>query len=222
MNFKGTYTLHYDLFCIYAKISDMKRILLAVLVSWNAVTYAQQYINIGSTKSEVKKIQGEPVSIESYDTVGEEVWRYGETGIAKVTFKNGKIKDFRNPNGILRIGDNSVVARSSQKPSSKEELWNELQEKANNYKPTDSTEQYRDHTGLYGSGGQSIKTFPKEYEEMVEANGLNPYAMPDDIELQQMQKEYERKKYLKWGLIVLGTIGILYLLFIIIIKKKHK
>ncbi|GAA4159619.1 hypothetical protein GCM10022217_22590 [Chryseobacterium ginsenosidimutans] len=199
----------------------MRKILpLIVLALSSLSTLYAQHINIGSTKSEVKNIQGEPTSVGSYDTVEEEIWRYGETGIATITFKNGKIKSFRNYNGILRIGDNSIVAKSSKKPKSKEELWNELQEKANNYKSTDATEQYRDPTGLYGSGGQNIKTFPKEYEEMAEANRLNPYAMPDDIDLQKMQKEYERKKYLKWGLISLVVIGFLFLIFKL--KKKKK
>ncbi|MGD1318666.1 hypothetical protein [uncultured Chryseobacterium sp.] len=201
----------------------MKKLLTLSICVLSCLSFVYaQYINIGSTKSEVKKIQGEPTSIESYETVDDEIWRYGRTGVATITFKNGKIKGFRNYNGILKIGDISKKHIEYEKPSSKEGLWNELQEKANNYKPTDSTEQYRDQTELYGSKGQSMKTFPKEYEEMAEANGLNPYAMPDDTDLQQMQKEYERKKYLKWGLIVLGTIGILYLLFTIIIKKKHK
>ncbi|KFE99899.1 hypothetical protein IX39_04400 [Chryseobacterium formosense] len=197
----------------------MRRILpLIVLVLSSLNTLYAQYINIGSTKQEVKNIQGEPTSVESYDIVGEEIWRYGETGIATITFKNGKIKGFRNSNGILRIGDNSIVAKSSEKPRSKEEL----QEKFNKITPEDTKDTSRSITGLYGSGGQSIKTFPKEYAEMAKANGLNPYAMPDDIDLQNMQKEYERKKLIKWVLIGIGTIGILYLLFRIIIKKKQQ
>lgn len=197
----------------------MRKILpLIVLVLSSLSTMYAQYINIGSTKAQVKEIQGEPTTIESYETVEEEIWRYGETGVATITFKNGKIKGFINYNGILRIGDNSIVAKSSKKPKSKEELWNELQEKANNYESTGVTEQYTEPKGLYESGGQNIKTFPKEYEEMAEANGLNPYAMPDDIDLQKMQKEYERKKYLKWGLISMGIIGFLFL----ILKFKNK
>lgn len=199
----------------------MRKILpLIVLALSSLSTLYAQYINIGSTKSEVKKIQGEPTTIESYETVEEEIWRYGETGIVTITFKNGKIKGFSNYNGILRIGDTSKKPSKSEKPSSKEELWKELQEKANKITPEDTKETARSITGLYGSAKQDIKTFPKEYEETAEANGLNPYAMPDDIDLQQMQKEYERKKYLKWGSTNLVVIGFLFLIFKL--KKKKK
>lgn len=201
----------------------MKKILIVplfILVLSSLNTLYAQYINIGSTKQEVKQVQGEPFSIESYETIDEEIWRYGEAGIATITFKNDKIKGFSNYNGILRIGDVSKKPSKSEKPKSKEELWKYLNEKAVASEPKTPNAYGEDKSGLYGSASQSIKTFPKEYEEMAEANGLNPYAMPDDIDLQQMQKEYERKKYLKWGLIALGAIGILYLLFKF--KNKHK
>jgi hypothetical protein len=199
----------------------MKRILLTLLVSCNAVIYAQQYINVGSNKSDVKKIQGEPYSIQDYDVFGEEVWSYGENGVATITFKDGKVKSFRNYQQVLKIGNNSTLDKDNDEATSKEKLWSELTEKANSSGSTVTEETAKSNTDLYGSGSQNIKAYPNQYEEMAEAKGLNPYAMPDDITLQQMQKEYERKKYLKWGLITIGAIGILYLLFRMIIKKKH-
>jgi nitrate/nitrite-specific signal transduction histidine kinase len=169
----------------------------------------------------VKKIQGEPYSIQDYDVFGEEVWSYGENGVATITFKDGKVKSFRNYQQVLKIGNNSTLDKDNDEATSKEKLWSELTEKANSSGSTVTEETAKSNTDLYGSGSQNIKAYPNQYEEMAEAKGLNPYAMPDDITLQQMQKEYERKKYLKWGLITIGAIGILYLLFRMIIKKKH-
>ena len=201
----------------------MRKVLsLFILVLSSLSTLYAQYINIGSTKQEVKKIQGEPTTIEVYEEFGEEIWRYGETGIATITFKNGKIKGFSNYNGILRIGETSKKKSASTRSEDKlKSLFSEPESQENIHKPEVPTTYGEDKSGLYGSASQSIKTFPKKYEEMAEANGLSPYEMPDDITLQQMQKEYERKRYLKWGLIALGAIGILYLLFRMIIKKKH-
>ncbi|WP_313004223.1 hypothetical protein [Chryseobacterium gleum] len=201
----------------------MRKVLsLFILVLSSLSTLYTQYINIGSTKQEVKKIQGEPTTIEVYEKFGEEIWRYGETGIATITFKNGKIKGFRNYDGILKIGDISQNKSASNRSEDKlKSLFSEPESQEDIHKPEAPNTYGEDKSGLYGSASQSIKTFPKKYEEMAEANGLSPYEMPDDITLQQMQKEYERKRYLKWGLIALGAIGILYLLFRMIIKKKH-
>lgn len=204
----------------------MKRILLTLLVSCNAVIYAQQYINVGSNKSDVKKIQGEPYSIQDYDVFGEEVWSYGENGVATITFKDGKVKSFRNYQQVLKIGNNSTLDKDKDKDkdndeaTSKEKLWSELREKANSSGSTVTEETAKSNTDLYGSGSQNIKAYPSQYEEMAEAKGLNPYAMPDEITLQQMQKEYETKRIIKWVLISLGMIGFLFLIFKLKTKKK--
>ncbi|WP_223557916.1 hypothetical protein [Chryseobacterium lathyri] len=198
----------------------MRKILilpLFILVLSSLNTLYAQYINIGSTKQEVKKVQGEPVSIESYEIVDEEIWRYGETGIATITFKNGKIKGFRNHNEILRIGD---ISKNPKQELSKEEFWKKANSKESSHIPKTSNTYGEDKSGFYGNGGQSIKTFPKEYAEMAEANGLSPYEMPDEITLQEMKKEYETKKAIKWGLICLGVIGFLFLIFKLKNKKK--
>ncbi|MDQ0066777.1 hypothetical protein [Chryseobacterium lathyri] len=198
----------------------MRKILilpLFILMLSSLNTLYAQYINIGSTKHEVKKVQGEPTSIEVYEEFGEEIWRYGETGIATITFKNDKMKGFSNYNGILRIGD---ISKKTKQELSKEEFWKKANSKENSHVPKASNTYGEDKSGLYGSASQSIKTFPKEYEEMAEANGLSPYEMPDEITFQQMQKEYETKKAIKWGLISLGVIGFLFLIFKLKSKKK--
>lgn len=194
----------------------MKRTLLVILVSCNAVIYAQQYINVGSTKSDVKKVQGDPYSIQNYDALGEEVWSYGENGIARITFKNGKVKGFKNSGLVLKIGN---ISKKTQKELSKE-FWKKANSRETPHVPKAPNNYGKDKSGLYGSGGQSIKTFPKEYAEMAEANGLNPYEMPNEITLQEMQKEYETKKAINWGLISLGVIGFLFLIFKFKCKKK--
>ncbi len=193
----------------------MRKIFTLILLIISLLGFSQKRINIGSTKAEVKKIQGEPTSIESYENFEEEIWRYGESGIATVTFKKEKVKAFNNYNHILKIGDISKNNKSveSEKPQSKAELWKELEEKANNLTEEDKEDTRRSITGLYGGGRQGIKEFPKKYEEMAQAKGLNPYAMPDEYELEKMLQEYEREKYLKWGLIIIGVIGAIFLLF---------
>ena len=198
----------------------MRKILIVplfILVLSSLNTLYAQYINIGSTKQEVKKVQGEPFSIESYEEFGEEIWRYGETGVATITFKNGKIKSFINHDEILRIGD---ISKKPKKELSKEEFWKKANSKENSHIPKAPNAYGEDKSGLYGGASQSIKTFPKEYEEMAEANGLSPYEMPDEITLQEMQKEYETKKAIKWGLISLGEIGFLFLIFKLKSKKR--
>lgn len=199
----------------------MERILPLFILALSCLSIMHaQYINIGSTKQEVKNIQGEPTSVEAYEEFEEEIWRYGETSIATITFKNDKIKGFRNYNGILKIGDISKKPTKSEKPKSRKELWKYLNEKAKTYEPKNPNAYREDKSGMYGSSSQNIKSFPKEYEEIAEANGLNPYAIPDEITLQQMQKEYDRKKYLKWGLISLGVTGFLFLIFKLKNRKK--
>ncbi|MCA6067098.1 hypothetical protein JI747_007910 [Chryseobacterium sp. RG1] len=202
----------------------MKKILIVplfILVLSSLNTLYAQYINIGSTKQEVKKVQGEPFSIESYETIDEEIWRYGEAGIATITFKNGKIRGFSNYNGILRIGGISQNKSASTKSEDKlKSLFSEPESQENIHKPEAPNTYGEDESGLYGSASQSKKTFSKEYGEMAEANGLSPYEMPNEITLQEMKKEYETKKAIKWGLISLGVIGFLFLIFKLKNKKK--
>ena len=48
----------------------------------------------------------EPMSIESYESLGEEVWGYMVNQVLLLLhFKNGKVKSFRNYQNILRIGN---------------------------------------------------------------------------------------------------------------------
>ncbi|TDX84601.1 hypothetical protein [Epilithonimonas xixisoli] len=197
----------------------MRKLLLLIILIFQQ-NQCQNYINIGSTKEQVKKLQGEPTSIEIYDEIGKEIWRYGEYGIASITFKNSKIKEFKNHNHILRIGDNSEKKKSSEKITSQDTFWKKARDSNDIYPPSPADAYGEDKSGLYGSATQDIKRFPKEYEEMAESNGLNPYAMPDEYALQEMQKEYDREKYLKWGLIFFATLGMLYLVFKLNKRKK--
>ncbi|WP_395761750.1 hypothetical protein [Elizabethkingia anophelis] len=100
----------------------MRQILFLLLLGLSMNIYSQEYINIGSTKQNVKYVQGEPMSIESYESLGEEVWGYGESGIASVTFKNGKVKSFRNYQNILRIGNIKSHSSKSNKVSDNDAL----------------------------------------------------------------------------------------------------
>lgn len=53
---------------------------------------------LGSSKNEVKKAQGKPLSVDYFD--GKEIWFYGEH---RVVFKNGKVVDFVDPYDQLNI-----------------------------------------------------------------------------------------------------------------------
>jgi len=197
----------------------MRKLLLLFILIFQQ-SQCQKYINIGSTKEQVKKLQGEPTNVESYEELGKEIWRYGEYGIANITFKNGKIKEFKNHNHILKIGDNSEKKNSSDKITPQDAFWEKARDSNDIYQPLPADAFGEDKSGLYGSATQDIRRFPKEYEEMAEAKGLSSYEMPNDYTLEEMQKEYDREKYLKWGLVVFSTVGILYLIFKLNKRKK--
>jgi curved DNA-binding protein CbpA len=58
------------------------------------------YFSIGSTKNEVLQVQGNPTEINKYESMGEEVWSYG---FSTVTFKNGKVNEYANTSGNLKV-----------------------------------------------------------------------------------------------------------------------
>jgi hypothetical protein len=51
------------------------------------------YLTIGSTKSDVVRIQGTPNEITKFDVLGEEWWYYGTS---KITLKNGRVHEWNN------------------------------------------------------------------------------------------------------------------------------
>lgn len=128
----------------------MKQILFLLLIGLNMNMYSQEYINIGSTKQNVKDVQGEPESIESYESLGEEVWGYGELGVASVTFKNGKVKSFKNYQNILRIGDIKPNYSKSNKESN--DFYKNLIKKVNKYDTSKQSEYSKGASDITGLG----------------------------------------------------------------------
>lgn len=57
------------------------------------------YLTIGSTKSDVVRIQGTPNTITKFDSWGEEWWFYG---YSKITLKNGRVHEWNN-HGNLKV-----------------------------------------------------------------------------------------------------------------------
>ena len=58
-------------------------------------------ITIGSTKSDVIRIQGTPTSLNKYDSFGEEWWWYRTSYIK---FKNSRVDSWGDHSGRLRVG----------------------------------------------------------------------------------------------------------------------
>lgn len=87
---------------------------------------SSRFINIGSTKEEVKRLLGEPSSISKFDSLNEEEWTYTKRGSATIVFKHGKINEFDNKNGILPIGDINKTNDQSPINLSKKEKSSEL------------------------------------------------------------------------------------------------
>lgn len=196
----------------------MKKTFQILLLVFSLTLFAQSNINIGSTKDEVKRIQGEPTSIEVYDELGQEIWGYGSSGIATITFEKGKIKSFRNYDNILKIGNNSKKSQLKNKLNEDGtnpyiENLKEAGKDPNLLNEETTTETSRSITGLYGGGRQGIKRIPDEYKEVAEANNLSPYDLPDEYRLKEMKAEYDREKYTKYALFGLGALLLGYLFF---------
>lgn len=59
----------------------------------------QEFYTLGSSKEEVKRIQGSPTRISNYETIGE-IWGYGSSTI---TFKNGRVYEYSDNQDQLFI-----------------------------------------------------------------------------------------------------------------------
>ncbi len=90
----------------------LKTITLILFFLGFSTVNAQSYINIGSSKFDVKKVMGNPITIDKY--VNEEVWGYGEFGEATITFKNNRIYEYKNYGKVLKIGNNKKKPISKQ------------------------------------------------------------------------------------------------------------
>lgn len=60
----------------------------------------RKFITIGSTKSDVIRIQGTPTSLHRY-SFGEEWWFYG---FSHIVFKNSRVDSWADSDGRLRVG----------------------------------------------------------------------------------------------------------------------
>lgn len=186
----------------------MKKItfyLILALLTFKVVA-AQEFINIGSTKEEVKKVQGEPSSIQNFESIDKEIWGYGENNEARIEFVSGKVKSYNNFNNILKIGkkkhdDNDTLTTTEKliKAAADSEVRNK-------YKGGNVTNE----AGLDAGGSIQTKSIPKEYQEMADAKGLSPFDLPDDDTLQKMQQDYEREKNITLIIYVFSGIILLF------------
>lgn len=65
-----------------------------------------------------------------------------------------------------------------------------------------------DFTGV-SKGIADAKSVPEEYREMAQAKGISPFNMPNSYQMEKMQADYERERYLKWLYIGVGGIALL-------------
>ncbi|MFV0247553.1 MAG: hypothetical protein ACK5H1_01140 [Tenacibaculum sp.] len=82
----------------------MKRHFLVLIAIFSFIGInAQQFINIGSSSIDVKKVMGEPTSISKNELLKTETWSYGKYGSAKIVFKNNMVYEYYNHDNILKI-----------------------------------------------------------------------------------------------------------------------
>lgn len=171
--------------------------------------YSQEYINIGSSKADVKKVQGEPTSVQVIERLNTEIWGYD---LASVTFKNGRMSEYNNFDNILKIGDISTKKKDEVKDTSKKDPIQAIFDRAAKLRERDSLEnpeEFKSLTGLSFGRGESA-SYPAKYAEMLREKGYNPNILPDKVELEEMYKEYMFRKYLKWTLITIGVLAMLF------------
>ena len=66
-----------------------------------AISSASNFITIGSTKSDVVRIQGTPTKIADLSFINQEMWNYGYYN--RITFKNGRVSEWNNSDGKLKV-----------------------------------------------------------------------------------------------------------------------
>lgn len=75
--------------------------------------------SIGSSKSEVLRIQGNPTSIMKLDAINKEIWNYG---ISSVTFSSGQVSEYSDLDKNLKVqysgGNNNVEVSTDDYMSS--------------------------------------------------------------------------------------------------------
>jgi outer membrane protein assembly factor BamE (lipoprotein component of BamABCDE complex) len=64
-------------------------------------TSTPDFITIGSTKSDVARIQGTPKKIDDFSYINEQRWDYGNYN--RITFKNGRVSEWNNSSGKLKV-----------------------------------------------------------------------------------------------------------------------
>jgi|GEM_PF-4269209 len=102
-----------------------------------------------------------------------------------------------------------TTIEKSNNTSDKKPLFNLSQKDINKIHST--IPKRTDITGVdKGSGGTA--SFDEKYYEMAIAYNLNAFAQPSQDKLDEMLFEYNMKKYLKWGGMILGLVLILFLI----------
>jgi len=108
--------------------------------SYNRNKHSRDYFLIGSNKDEVLEIQGQPKRISDIDILNKETWYYDE-GI--VEFVNGKVKEFTNYNGELKV----------RIKSNKKSLFEQVAEHENEISQKAKKEQIDPNSGLSKESG---------------------------------------------------------------------
>ena len=66
-------------------------------------TTGASYFTRGSHKDDVLRLQGTPSSIDRYDSLGKEIWRYGLSTV-EIDLRSGRVLQWSNFRGNLKVG----------------------------------------------------------------------------------------------------------------------
>ena len=84
----------------------------------------QSYFTMGSTASDVRKVQGLPDEVDRYPSLGQEVWRYGLSRV-EISTRSGKVIQWTN-RGNLRVtylpGNQITTSRTFTEGSHKDDV----------------------------------------------------------------------------------------------------
>ena len=164
--------------------------------------YSQKYINIGSTKDEVRRVQGAPKSVQINEYSNSEVWGYGERGQSTIEFKNEKIVGYNNFDGSLKIDIRGVESQLNDKSDKVEKKEDVLEKLLNS-----DLNKYDD-------------TIDKsEIKEMTGNSSMSP-GIPIKENQESSSMSFSKNDYLEYSIYAIVIIVVIFFLNRILKKQK--
>ncbi len=98
---------------------------LLVLICLARPAWSQTAFTLGSTREEVRSVQGAPTDIDRYPALGYEVWSYGLSSV-KISTRDGRVIEWANSSGNLKVtlrpGGNVTTAEHFTQGSHKDDV----------------------------------------------------------------------------------------------------